>query len=435
MKPRLRSYIVPNVLAMLGTSCYILADTLFIAMAEGADGITALNLVLPVYGVIYALGAMVGVGSATRYSLQKAMGRPDADLYFSNALLCTLLLSLPFVAAGLWFPGPVLALLGADAGILGVGVPYLQLVLCFAPFFMLNYTCTAFVRNDGGPRVAMAATLISGVFNILFDYLLMFPLGLGMRGAALATAFSPIVSILICQLHYRSGRCTVVLVCRPPSLSRFLSSCKLGTVALVGELSSGITTLVFNFLLLGLGGNLAVAAYGIVANIAIVGISLLNGVSQGLQPLVSSVHGACDAAEERRLYLRALAVGWGIALCFAGAVLFWSDPLVAVFNREGDGVLAQYAKSGLLLYMPGFLPAAFNMVRAGFLSATGNSLDSSVIALSRGVAAIVLFAWLLSALLGIPGVWLAFPVAEAATALLSLGLSALRARRRAPPSA
>ena len=78
MKKQLRKYIAPNILAMVGTSCYVLADTFFISIAAGANGITALNLVLPIYGLIFALGSMIGVGSATRYSLHRSVGNPDA---------------------------------------------------------------------------------------------------------------------------------------------------------------------------------------------------------------------------------------------------------------------------------------------------------------------------------------------------------------------
>ena len=171
IEKQLRKYIIPNILAMVGTSCYVLADTFFIAASAGANGITALNLTLPVYGVIFALGSMLGVGSATRYSLQKALGAPDADDYFSNSILYTLLISLIFVALGILWPGGMLRLLGADDVILNLGLDYLRIVLCFTPFFMLNYTFTAFVRNDGAPKVAMAATLVSGLFNIVFDYI------------------------------------------------------------------------------------------------------------------------------------------------------------------------------------------------------------------------------------------------------------------------
>ena len=422
MEKQLRRYLLPNILAMIGTSCYILADTFFISLSQGPNGITALNLVLPLYGLIFALGSMIGIGSATRYALGKGSNTPDYHLYFSNSIAWTLLVGAVFVALGVAVPDGVLRLMGADDTILQVGHNYIRIVLCFAPLFMLNFTCTAFVRNDGAPRIAMAATLLSGLFNILFDYLLMFPLGLGMTGAALATGFSPVVSMSICLLHYLSPRNTIRLTPTLPSLRRLLSACQLGVVAFVGEMSSGVTTMVFNFILLHLAGNAAVAAYGIVANIALVGVALFNGISQGLQPLASACHGSGDTQGQSRIYRHSMFIGLCVSAVVVAVVVTFAGTLVAVFNSQHSAQLADYAIPGLRLYFLGFLFAGANIVKSGFYSATGRGRESSILALCRGVVAIVAFAFLLSHLLGITGVWLAFPAAELFTLLLGLVL-------------
>ena len=422
MEKQLRRYLLPNILAMIGTSCYILADTFFISLSQGPNGITALNLVLPLYGLIFALGSMIGIGSATRYALGKGSNTPDYHLYFSNSIAWTLLVGAVFVALGVAVPDGVLRLMGADNTILQVGHNYIRIVLCFAPLFMLNFTCTAFVRNDGAPRIAMAATLLSGLFNILFDYLLMFPLGLGMTGAALATGFSPVVSMSICLLHYLSPRNTIRLIPTLPSLRRLLSACQLGVVAFVGEMSSGVTTMVFNFILLHLAGNAAVAAYGIVANIALVGVALFNGISQGLQPLASACHGSGDTQGQSRIYRHSMFIGLCVSAVVVAVVVTFAGSLVAVFNSQHSAQLADYAIPGLRLYFLGFLFAGANIVKSGFYSATGRGRESSILALCRGVVAIVAFAFLLSHLFGITGVWLAFPAAELFTLLLGLVL-------------
>ncbi|MBM6695086.1 MATE family efflux transporter [Pseudoflavonifractor capillosus] len=422
MEKQLRRYLLPNILAMIGTSCYILADTFFISLSQGPNGITALNLVLPLYGLIFALGSMIGIGSATRYALGKGSNAPDYHLYFSNSIAWTLLVGAVFVALGVAVPDGVLRLMGADDTILQVGHNYIRIVLCFAPLFMLNFTCTAFVRNDGAPRIAMAATLLSGLFNILFDYLLMFPLGLGMTGAALATGFSPVVSMSICLLHYLSPRNTIRLIPTLPSLRRLLSACQLGVVAFVGEMSSGVTTMVFNFILLHLAGNAAVAAYGIVANIALVGVALFNGISQGLQPLASACHGSGDTQGQSRIYRHSMFIGLCVSAVVVAVVVTFAGTLVAVFNSQHSAQLADYAIPGLRLYFLGFLFAGANIVKSGFYSATGRGRESSILALCRGVVAIVAFAFLLSHLFGITGVWLAFPAAELFTLLLGLVL-------------
>lgn len=419
IEKQLRKYIAPNVFAMIGTSCYVFADTFFVAASEGVNGITALNLILPLYGIIYAIGSMLGIGSATRYSLQRSLGGKDADDYFSNSIFWTILVSLLFVVAGVFLPEAILRLMGADDTILSLGLPYIRIVLCFTPFFMLNYTFTAFVRNDGAPKVAMTATLVSGIFNIVFDYILMFPMQMGMVGAALATVISPIVSILICMTHYLSNRNTVRFVKKLPSLRKALSSCSLGIVAFVGEISGGITTMVFNFLLLGLLGNIGVAAYGVIANMAIIATALLNGVAQGLQPLASEVHGKGDRDAEHRIYKYSLKIGIGIAILLIVIVSVFTVQLVRIFNSENSVELAYYAEPGMRIYFLGFLIAAINIVKAGFFSATGKGKESSIISLSRGIVAIVVFAFLLSKLFGVFGVWLAFLVSELFTLILT----------------
>lgn len=420
MEKQLRRYILPNILAMVGISCYVLADTFFISLQAGADGITALNLTLPLYALMFALGAMVGIGSATRYSLCKSFSPEEALSYFFNSLFWTLLLSLPFVAAGIFAPDTVLRWMGADDTIVAIGTSYIRIALCYAPFFMLNYTFTAFVRNDNAPNIAMTATLISGMFNIVFDYIFMFPMGLGMVGAALATGISPIVSMSICMVHYLSAKNNVKFRWQVPSFTKLVRSCVLGFVAFVGEISSGLTTMVFNFLLLALGGNIAVAAYGVVANIALVGTALFNGISQGLQPLASLVHGKSDTQGERQIYRYSLRIGMGIALVLVASVWIWGDGMVDLFNSEGSSQLARYAGPGIRLYFLGFLCAVVNIIQAGFFSAIGKGLASSAIAFCRGVGAIVIFAFVLSKAFGITGVWLAFPAAEVFTFLLTI---------------
>ena len=291
---------------------------------------------------------------------------------------------------------------------------------------MLNYTFTAFVRNDNAPNIAMAATLCSGFFNIIFDYVFMFPMNMGMVGAALATGISPIVSMTICLFHYLSRKNTIPFTWKRPSWKRLTGSCVLGVSAFVGELSSGITTLVFNFLLLSLSGNVAVAAYGVVANTALVATALLNGVSIGLQPVASSAHGQMDGAGERKIYRYSVGTGLVIACLVVAGVWLFTAPVVSLFNSQNSRELAALAEPGLRLYFLGFLLAAVNIIKSGFFSAVGQGFASSVIALSRGVVSIVVMAVLLSRLLGVTGVWLAFPASEIFTWLLSIFVEKVR---------
>ncbi len=195
-------YVSQNIFGLIGTSCYILADTYFIAQAAGTDGVTLLNLCLPMYNLIFAFGSMIGLGAATRYAILQAQGEARAQRFFSNAILCACLIAIPFMLAGAFCPGTLLQLMGGDADIVALGLNYTRIFLLFTPFFMCNYIVSAFVRNDGDPSLAMVATLSSSLFNVVFDYIFIFPMGLGLPGAALATAISPVLSIAICSRHF-----------------------------------------------------------------------------------------------------------------------------------------------------------------------------------------------------------------------------------------
>lgn len=211
--------------------------------------------------------------------------------------------------------------MGGDAGIVALGIPYARIFLMFTPFFMCNYIVSAFVRNDGDPSLAMVATLSSSLFNVVFDYIFMFPMGLGLAGAALATAVSPIISISICSRHFFKKENSVQFVRQRPSARLLGQSCQLGISGFVGEMSSGVTTTVFNLLLLGLAGNVAVAAYGVVANFALVATAIFNGVAQGAQPLVSECYGKATRPVPESCLSWAAALHWCWQRCCTASSL------------------------------------------------------------------------------------------------------------------
>jgi Na+-driven multidrug efflux pump len=264
--------------------------------------------------------------------------------------------------------------------------------MVFSPFFMWNYVFNAFVRNDGAPSLAMTATICSSLFNIVMDYVLMFPLGLGMAGAALATAFSPIVGILICCIHFFKKENTICFLRIRPSFRRLIASCQLGISAFVGEISSGVITVVFNFIILGLVGNNGIAAFGVVTNTAIVATAIFNGISQGSQPLFSEYYGKNDNISMRKTLF--LSIGTALSLAVLILLLIWilAPQLVAIFNSEQNAVLASYAIPGIRLYFIGFIFAGFNIVCTGYLGATEAALGASVTSLLRGFVAIIFFA-------------------------------------------
>lgn len=425
---RFASYVSQNIFGMLGISCYIIADTFFIAQAAGANGITVLNLALPVYNLIFAIGAMIGVGAATRFAILRAQKDERAERYFSNAVFSAIAIGMLFVLAGIFFPDRILRLMGGDAEIVALGTGYTRIFLLFTPFFMLNHIISAFVRNDNAVSRAMFGTMIGNLANVILDYIFMFPMGLGLEGAALATAVSPIISIIICGTHFFTPKNTVKFLKKKPSFSVLCQSCQLGVSAMIGELSSGVTTTVFNYLILGIAGNIGVAAYGVIANFSLIAVAIFNGVAQGVQPLLSECYGRGKQREVKKLLRLGIGTAAGIALVLYGVVFLFTDELVAIFNSEKSQVLADYAFEGMRLYFAGFLFAGFNIVGAGYLSATANPGKAFLTSLIRGVIAITICAYILAQLWGMTGVWLSFACAEIITAVIMI--FALREKRK-----
>lgn len=422
-------YVSQNIFGLLGTSCYILADTYFIAQAAGTDGVTLLNLCLPIYNLIFAFGSMIGLGAATRYAILRAQGDARAQRYFSNAIFSVCILAVPFMLVGIFRPDGLLRLMGGDADIVALGMNYARIFLMFTPFFMCNYVVASFVRNDGDPSLAMVATLSGSLFNVVFDYIFIFPMGLGLPGAALATAISPILSIAVCSAHFIKKSNTITFVRKAPSVRLLAQSCQLGISGFVGELSSGVTTTVFNFLLLRLAGNVAVAAYGVVANFALVATAIFNGVAQGAQPLVSQCYGKNEMAGARKLLLLGCGTALGLAALLYGVVFGYTDALTALFNSENSALMAVFAHSGMRIYFVGYFFAGCNIVAAGYLGAVNRPAEASITSLCRGMVAIVVCSLVLSALFGMNGVWAAFPVSEAITLALTVFLLKRKAGR------
>ncbi len=295
---------------------------------------------------------------------------------------------------------------------------------------MLNSVLNAFVRNDGDPSLAMCATLFSSLFNIVFDYILMFPCGLGMTGAALATGFSPVVGVAICSLHFLKKKNTLRFVWQKPSLSLGWMACQLGVSAFIGEMSSGVTTAVFNWLILGIAGNIGVAAYGVVANIALVAIAIFNGIAQGAQPLISDFYGCGDSKVAKKVLRMSIWTSVGVATILMCLIGLFAEQVVDVFNSEHSVQLATYAEVGIRLYFIGFFFAGINIVGTGFLSATNQAVKAFFCSVLRGLVAIVVCAVIMAHFLGMMGVWLSFAVAEL-IALVATTYSFLSVKRRA----
>lgn len=416
-------YVSQSVLSQLGVSCYILADTYFISKGVGADGLTALNLAIPVFSVMNGCGFMLGIGSGTKYGIMKGMGNEKrGDVLFTSSLCVVTVLAVIFMLIGLLAADPITALVGANAEVYDMTRTYLQVILLFSPMFMINNLLGAMIRNDGNTSLAMTAMLSGCLFNIVFDYIFVFPMGLGLFGAVLATAVAPIISILILLQHFVKKKNQFRLIRVRPDVRLVASAAGLGVPSLVTEVSSGLVIAVFNLLILGLAGNVGVAAYGVVANISIVVIAIYNGIAQGVQPLLSREYGRSQEKNVHRF------LGWAMMLTVILAMviyvgIYWNaDGIAMIFNSGRDMDLQRIAVEGLKIYFTACPFVGANILLAIYFAATDQAAPAQMISLLRGLIVIVPLAFIMANVAGLTGVWMTFPLTELVVCVVAYGL-------------
>lgn len=407
-----------SILGTLGVSCYILADTFFISKGMGIHGLAALNLAIPVFNFIYGIGLMLGMGGATKFSICKNQkNRKMRDIIFSSAVYPGVAASLLFVFIGLFFSGELAALLGGEGEVLTMTDTYLKCLLLFSPAFVLNNILLCFVRNDGSPQLSMLAMIVGSFSNIILDYIFIFPMGMGIFGAVLATGFSPVISIGLMSFHWIKKKNTFHLVRTRLHGTLIRQEMSLGLPSLIAQLSSGIVMIIFNMLILDLEGNTGVAAYGVIANISIVVVAVYSGLSQGIQPLISSFYGA----GQREKIRQALKYGIVAMLVISAAVylllFLMADPVAAIFNSEYDEKLQEMAVLGLKLYFTSNAFVGFNMILSTYFTSVEKTIPAHAISLLRGFVLIIPLAFGLSAAWGMTGIWSAYPAAELMTAI------------------
>jgi putative MATE family efflux protein len=420
-------YVSLNILGMIGLSCYILADTYFVSKALGSTGIAALNLSISIYSVIHGMGLMIGIGGATRFSILNSQNdNKKASVVFSTAVKLGVVIGLIFALIGMFGAKPLALILGADTLTLPLTKTYLSTILFFAPFFILNNVVLAFVRNDNNPNLSMIAMLVGSFSNVILDYVFMFPLGMGMFGAAFATGLAPIISLCILLFHFVKKKHAFACLKSKFRWSFIPDIIGLGLSAFIIEISSAVVLITFNLVILGIEGNLGVAAYGIVANLALVGIAVFTGLAQGIQPLTSKYYGLKEYDSVRKVRKYALLTSVGMAIILYLSVVLYSDRIIHIFNSENNIDIASIAETGLKIYFTGFLFVGINIVTAMFLSATENARDAFFITIARGFVIIVPLVIVLSKSLNMTGVWLAFVLSELSVTILAVYLTKKR---------
>ena len=410
-----------NVLGMIGLSCYILADTFFVSKGLGANGLTALNLAIPIYSFIHGCGQMFGMGGAIKYTIFKSQDHQKrANKVFSSTVCVTLFTGFLFVLLGLFFSETITTLLGADDKVADMTNTYLKVVLLFAPAFMMNDAMLNFVRNDGNPRLAMFAMLGGSLSNIVLDYIFIFPMKMGIFGAVFATGLAPVISLTVLSFHRFSKKKSLHFTKSKIAFHTIKETMSLGFSSLITELASGIVIIMFNMIILRLAGNVGVAAYGVIANLSLVIVAIYTGIAQGSQPLFSRAYGNSDLHSIRRI-LRYALMTMTILSAFIYAILFvCNTPITSIFNNEGNAQLQIISETGMRIYFTAIIFVGFNIILSAYFTSTEHPFPAQIISLARGFVLIIPIAILFANLFGIIGVWLSFPVTECLVSIAGL---------------
>ena len=414
-------YVSLNVISMIGLSFYILADTFFIANGVGSIGLTALNLVLPLWSLMSGFGLMIGIGAGISYSIKRGKNsEKGANKVFTHAMLMGVSIGAIITIIGVIFSYDIVVILGADELVAPLASKYLKTLLSFSCIFIVNSIITAFVRNDNNPKLAMIAMTIGSLSNVILDYIFIYPFKLGMFGAALATGATPILSLLILSLHFIKKKNNFKLIKCKINFAYMKRIISLGVPSFITEVSSGLIILLFNFTILKISNNTGVAAYGIIANLALIVISIFTGIAQGIQPIISKSYGEGKIKNIRTSFkygiITSIILGVG---CYLSGLSF-SEEIVNLFNSEGDKVLLSMAIEGINIYFSAFIFMGINIVTTSFFASINKPKESFAISMIRGLIIVIPLILLLPNFLGMTGVWLTIPLSEVITLFISI---------------
>lgn len=405
-------YVFRNIIAMLGTSLYVLIDTLFISISAGPLGLTTLNLALPLFNIFNAIGLLLGVGGATIFSLNKILHPQRVKFLYSDLIKIAFFLGLLIAILINIFTIPVVNFLGANVATRSMAVIYVRISAWAVPFLICNYISLNFIRNDNNPTLTMIATVFQITCVIILDWVFMFCFGLKLEGAAMAYFFSPVVSLIVLSFHRFSKGHQIEWSWRWPDFKPLSRCTKLGLASALNELSTGVSIYSFNFVLLRLANNYAVSAYGVISNIVLVVISIANGIALGVQPITSREYGNRHYQNVIAAFKVGLITTSVISIGEFIILLIFRSPIISAFNSGHSQLMQSYAMAGLPIYFTCVLFTACNILFILFLTSIGRSRSAYTMSLLRGYIILIPMIFLLSALFGISGVWAAVPVTE-----------------------
>ncbi|MGO4864445.1 MATE family efflux transporter [Ligilactobacillus ruminis] len=424
------SLALPTVLAQLINVLYNVVDRIYIGHMQG-DGnlaLTGVGVTLPIITLIAAFSAFAGAGGAPLAAIE--LGKRDerkASLIMGNSAWLLVFFSIVLTIGFLLFKVPILYAFGASSKTIAYANEYITIYLLGTIFVQLALGMNAFISGQGAAKAAMLSVLIGAVINIVLDPIFIFALHLGVRGAALATAISQFVSAVWVVSFLKSKRSVLYLKLVRPDKSLILKIAALGIAPFVMQSTESLVTITFNTGLQRYGGDLYVGSMSILMSVMQLIVIPVNGITQGVQPIVSYNYGAGNRLRVKETVIRLVSVCLLGTLILAGVAIFCPGIYASMFTNDAELVALTCRIMPIF-----FLGIAIFGIQAACQStflALGQAKVSLFIAMLRKIILLIPLALILPKFLGVKGIYIAEPVSDVISVIVTSVLCVITLKR------
>lgn len=419
--PSLLKFAMPTILMMIFMGLYTVVDTVFVARFINTDALSAVNIVCPVINIIVGLSGMLATGGSAIIARKMGAGKTrEARQDFTLIVIAAAVMGLLIALLGTFFLGSLIRGLGASPVLYSYCRDYLFILLLFSPASCLQVIFQNLMVTAGRPGLGTVLSVNAGLINIVLDYIFIIVLDLGIAGCALGTGIGYTFPAVLGLVYFFRSRGTLYFV--KPSLSfRVLSESLLnGSSEMVSQAAAAVTTFLFNRIMMGLLGENGVAAITIIIYTQFMLSTLYMGFSMGVAPVISYNFGSGNSRRLIHILKSCLAFIGVLSVIIFITSMILGGPLVHIFSPEGSEVY-DIARKGFMIFPYSFLFCGINIFASATFTALSNGKVSAVISFLRTFGFITAALLVLPKLLGVHGVWLAVPLAEAVTVVMAVG--------------
>ncbi len=422
-----RRYFYPTLGGMLAVSLVTVTDGIFVGNGVGADGVAAVNLVWAPLMLFVGLGLMLGMGSSVAASI--ALAKEDVMTARRHVTQCMIIgfLTVSSVVSVMFIsPTATVRILGASDTLTGVSVEYLIYILPGFLFDIFAMIGLFVLRVDGNPKLAMWCTVLRALVNIVLDYILIFPLEMGIKGAAIATSLSYVVGAAVVVVYLAGYARSLKLLnpIKPTSwkgcLNNLWLQCKIGVSGMLGEGVMALTMFLGNIMTMKYLGDAGVGAFGLICYYLPFIFLVGNSIAQGAQPIISFNYGYGDLQRVKSTERVAIKTAIISGLIMGTLFLLWRYPLTDIFLSV-ESTSGNIAVSAFPYYSLCAIPYIFNIASIGYFQSIGKVAPSIVFSLLRGPIFLIPSFLLLPTAIGVTGIWIALAVSELLTAVCICG--------------